>query len=278
MREKNIEIDLSQYAHEVDTGLIQEASEGLKSLYQGRIEGTSVSAQVMMSQGLYNHFRKVFKEAYMINLRMHQTYPRPGSKSRTRSIHTGEPLSEMNKFGYNPALERRLMMKMYPVSKEANLWPNGQKYYNIYYLVRDPYLETLYRCDVQRVETKGKMAVKESQEVRKDEEFVNVETSFKKVREIMLNKKFGNFFSDRCSADNKEQKRLKKVIDKEEKRVQSLFKPGNVQQKGLSETYEEKSFIKMVKGPYYQLESRLGMHDDDFIFCAEQDIIDAANT
>ena len=29
------------------------------------------------------------------------------------------------------------------------------------------------------------------------------------------------------------------------------MKPGSIQQKGLSETYEEKSFIKMMKGPFY---------------------------
>lgn len=48
------------------------------------------------------------------------------------------------------------------------------------------------------------MAIKESEEVRKEEEFVNVETSYKKARAIMLSKKFGSIFQDRCAADNKE--------------------------------------------------------------------------
>ena len=48
--------------------------------------------------------------------------------------------------------------------------------------MRDPYIETVYRCDVQKVETKGKLAIKESEEIKKEEEFVNVETSYKKVR------------------------------------------------------------------------------------------------
>ena len=38
------------------------------------------------------------------------------------------------------------------------------------------------------------MAIKESEEVKKEEEFVNVETPYKKVRAIMLNKKFGSIF------------------------------------------------------------------------------------
>ena len=39
-----------------------------------------------------------------------------------------------------------------------------------------------YRSDVAKVETKDKMAIKEGEVERKDEEFVNVETSYKKTR------------------------------------------------------------------------------------------------
>ncbi len=48
------------------------------------------------------------------------------------------------------------------------------------------------------------MAIKDSEDLRREEEFVNVETSFKKMRQIMLSKKFGSLFSDRCQSDNKE--------------------------------------------------------------------------
>ena len=67
----------------------------------------------------------------------------------------------------------------------------------------------------------------------------------------MLYKKFDSIYADRAHADNKEQKRLKKLIEKEDKRRAAALKGGNVAQKGLSETYEEKSFIKMMKGPFY---------------------------
>jgi hypothetical protein len=46
----------------------------------------------------------------------------------------------------------------------------------------------------------------------------------------------------------------------------------------LGETYEEKSFIKMMKGPFYQLDSKDGLKEDDFVTCAEKDLIDAART
>jgi len=112
-----------------------------------------------MSEGLYNHFRKIFKDAYSLSLRIHNSSSRPASKSRARSMLTGEPISEMNKFGYNPALERRLMFKIYPAYKDCHLWPNSCKYFNIHYLMKDEYLETLYRSEVSRIETKEKLAV-----------------------------------------------------------------------------------------------------------------------
>jgi hypothetical protein len=35
---------------------------------------------------------------------------------------------------------------------------------------------------VTKVETKGKFSIKESEEIKKDEEFDNVETSYRKLR------------------------------------------------------------------------------------------------
>ena len=52
-------------------------------------------------------------------------------------------------------------------------------------------------------------------------------------------------------ADSKEQKRLSKLIDKEAKRKALLMKPGALPQKGLSETYEEQTFVKMTRGPFH---------------------------
>jgi predicted GTPase len=34
----------------------------------------------------------------------------------------------------------------------------------------------------------------------------------------------------------------------------------------------------MMKGPFYQLDSREGLKNDDFAFCADYDLIEAANT
>lgn len=56
------------------------------------------------------------------------------------------------------------------------------------------------------------------------------------------------------------------------------MKHASISQKGLKETYEDKSFVKMMRGPFCALDSREGMKEDDFYNCYEQDLIDAAKT
>lgn len=56
------------------------------------------------------------------------------------------------------------------------------------------------------------------------------------------------------------------------------MKPGSISQKGLKETFEDKSFVKMMRGPFCALDSKEGLKEDDFYNCYEQDLIDAAKT
>ncbi len=56
------------------------------------------------------------------------------------------------------------------------------------------------------------------------------------------------------------------------------MKAGSISQKGLKETFEDKSFVKMMRGPFCHLDSREGLREDDFYTCYEQDLIDAAKT
>ena len=51
------------------------------------------------------------------------------------------------------------------------------------------------------------MAIKETDEINRDEEFVNVETPYKKVRQVMLQKKFETLFRDRAAAEQADQRR-----------------------------------------------------------------------
>lgn len=65
---------------------------------------------------------------------------------------------------------------------------------NVYYLIEDPIYETAYRSDVQRIETKDKMALKPEEEFTRDEEFCNVTSTFAHAKQIMIQKKFEIFF------------------------------------------------------------------------------------
>jgi hypothetical protein len=136
-------------------------------------------------------------------------------------------------------------------------------------MITHPDFETAYRSDVNRIETKGRMAIKELDEIRRDEEFNAVETPYRKLRQVMLQKKFESLFRDRIQADSTEQRRWQGVLDGVEKEKRQAMKPGHISQKGLKETFEDKSFVKMMRGPFCGLDSREGMRADDFYTCAE---------
>lgn len=54
-----------------------------------------------------------------------------------------------------------------------------------------------------------------------------------------------------------------------EKERRAKMKQASITQKGLKETYEDKSFVRMMRGPFSALDSREGLKEDDFFTCAE---------
>ena len=109
-------------------------------------------------------------------------------------LGNNEPVSQVNKFGYNPALERRLNYKAVETICDKST-PGLKRMINVNYLIVDPVYETAYRSDVKRVETTNKMAIKATEDFAREEEFCNVTTSYRDARAIMLAKKFETFFS-----------------------------------------------------------------------------------
>lgn len=235
----------------------------------------SINIAARVTDTLYNSYRKQLREGLVMSLRLYSQFPKSGGRARSRATSSKEePSLEINKFGYNPSLERRLSYKYLQVASKGN----EAQFVNVHYLIADPDYETAYRSDVQRIETKGKMAIKESDEVRHEEEFCNVETSYRKLRQLMLQKKFETLFRERASAEASDQRRWQGILEGVEKDRRNVMKPANIAQKGLKETYEDKSFVKMMRGPFCALDSREGLREDDFYTCAEQDLIDAART
>ena len=92
----------------------------------------------------------------------------------------------------------------------------------------------------------------------------------------MLSKKFETLYTENLNADENDLKRLDKVADREEQRRRQVRTAEPLNTKGVGETYEEKSLIKMMKGPFYQYASRAGLSEDDFVNCRTQDLIDFA--
>lgn len=233
----------------------------------------TITAFSKLKGGLYNFFRDLMKNAITFNLRMHSVFPKPGYRTKARAgVNSVEPVTEINKVEYNPALERRLVFKLVPTTANYKV----TEWVNLRYLIEDQDYETIYRADVNRIETKNKLSIKEDAENKKEEEFNHVETSYKQLRQIMLFKKFDAIYADRAGSDSKEHKRLKRLIDKDEKRRAEARKALPLIQKSLTETYEEKTFLKMMKGPYYQLASRDGPQEDGFVFANEEDLINDA--
>lgn len=108
----------------------------------------------------------------------------------------------INKAGFNPSLERRLNYKLIELAPGKGDSGCNKRLVNINYLIVDPVFEIAYRSDVKRVESSKQMAIKATDDVKpRPEEFVNVTTSYRELRSIMLSHKFEAFFSAKLNED-----------------------------------------------------------------------------
>jgi hypothetical protein len=87
-------------------------------------------------------------------------HPKPSLRSgatKSRAPVGGtEPTTEINKFGYNPALQRRIRYKEVPLFSKSP----KPVHVNINYMYEHPDFVSAYRCDVERVENSNKLAIK----------------------------------------------------------------------------------------------------------------------
>ena len=74
-----------------------------------------VRAKVRIVDTLYNALRIVQKDSKNLALRLDMQFPkqslRTGQTKVRAPVGGTEPITEINKFGYNPALERRVIYK-----------------------------------------------------------------------------------------------------------------------------------------------------------------------
>jgi hypothetical protein len=134
-------------------------------------------ASVVIMNGAFNTIRKTLRDGAIMSLRMNNVFPKGNARSKSRSsLGNNDPITEINKFGYNPALDRRVHLKF-----TTDTW-GTQFFANIFYMIDNQANVDLYRADINRIDTKDKLCLKESDEIKKEEDFNHVETSYKRLR------------------------------------------------------------------------------------------------
>ena len=193
-------------------------------------------------------------------------------------LGSNDPVTQINENLYNPALERRLSYKCIMCEMGGHV----QSYcVNVNYLLDDPVYATAFRSDVNRIETSGKMSIKPNAEgdISQPYEFCPVTTSFQKTMMIMLSYKFQTFWTNKISEKQtaEEKQRDEKTYESEQTRKTAALYKDKITSKNLTENFDEKNYLKLMRGPFYSLISQHGSRNDDFVTCTTQDLIDSAN-
>ena len=98
------------------------------------------------------------------------------------------------------------------------------------------------------------MAIRPNEEFTRDEDFNNVTTTFRDSVQIMLQKKYESFFTiklqgDTASAVERDDKIFE--LERNRRKLTRIIEP--LTSKGLTENFEAKDFLKVIKGPFYKL-------------------------
>jgi len=68
---------------------------------------------VYLTDIAYNTLRKILREGMQLSIRMNNPFPKGTTRSKSRAgLSSSEPILEINKFGYNPTLERRIHYRL----------------------------------------------------------------------------------------------------------------------------------------------------------------------
>jgi len=267
----------SSVKKEEDTGIVQFIGRTIKQDFDMvTAKPTNVRTQIRMVDTLYNALRVCQKDTKSLTLRLHFEHPTADfladAARMMAPVGSNDPSTYVNAFGHNPAMERRILYKCLPLYTKAG----KPEYLNINYILEHPDFETAYRCDVEKFENAKKLNLKKNDDYKRDEEFVNVETSFRKTRQIMLQKKFETMYTENLN-DDSNPKRSDKIAERETQRKRDVKSTQPLHDKGVGERNEEKPMIKIFKGPFFKYISKEGLVEDDFSTCPQNDLIEYAN-
>lgn len=216
---------------------------------------------------LYNKFRMVLRECLELSLRLFPEYPNINLRSSTANRGSDEiPMTEISKVGLNPCLDRRIVWELHCLpNKKINMHINQM------YMCDHVDIQYAFKSKISKIENKSHLVIKEDEGVRREEDFIPAETPYKKMLLFMLNRKFESFYSIRAKAEEKEQARLKKVREREEKKKKSGMVPQKSEQVSDSVVEHQISLAKQ----FHHLISKDGIIDDNVV--SKFDVIVEAN-
>jgi hypothetical protein len=152
---------------EDDTGLMDAYGKTIYPTFSiTSLNNTEIKTRAKVVDSFYNQIRQMLKDAGSLDIRLHMIHPRCAkTKKAPRPPLGNEPMTVINKMGYNPAIERRILYKVLPVYSQGDV----MRVININYLIKHPDFEVAYRSDVKRVENNNKLAIKGREDFERDE-------------------------------------------------------------------------------------------------------------
>lgn len=95
----------------------------------------------------------------------------------------------------------------------------------------------------------------------------------------MMSFKFQTYWTNKISDKQEpiEKQRDEKTYEQETQRKQAALLKDSLTSKNLTENFDEKNYLKLMRGPFYNMISKAGSREDDFVSCTTQDLIDSAN-
>jgi hypothetical protein len=109
-------------------------------------------------------------------------------------------------------LDRKILWEKNSLPKKKT-----QLFINQNYIVDHSEIKIALNSKIKKIKNKDHLVITNDEGVKREEDFIPAETTYKKMLELMLNKKFESFYTARAKADEKEQQRLKKIKEREDK-------------------------------------------------------------
>ena len=253
-KNKNNEDDMDDFIDPGDVKVANETIDQTFHLFTNNGFHKEYRFIARIYDALYNKIRYAFRECLQMSIRLFPEYPNVNLRSSAAARRTDDiPLTEISKVGYNPVLDRRIEWELHNLpKKKVTLFVNQM------YIVDHMDLKYAFKTKLNQIEDKSHLITKEEDGIRREEDFIPAQSTYRQVIQIMLNKKFENFYINRSKLEEKEQQRLKKVKEREAKKA----KESGAVIEDTSERERIQTEQKTIKDAFHHLMSKEGVIED----------------